>query len=80
MKRSLEQMRTLLSIERTLLAYIRSALTFFVAGATLVQFFRHGAFQISGYVLIPFALATFVFGILRYRRLRSRVLPVEDED
>ena len=63
--------RTLLANQTTFLAYIRTALTFFVAGITFIRFFDVSAIEIVGWAFIPAAVFTFWLGLFRYRRLRT---------
>ncbi|MEW5796671.1 MAG: DUF202 domain-containing protein [Candidatus Zixiibacteriota bacterium] len=62
--------RTKLANQSTFLAYIRAALTLFVAGVTFVKFFDSPVIETIGWVFVPVGLATFVIGFLRYNRLR----------
>ena len=63
--------RTLLANQTTFLAYIRTALTFFVAGITFIRFFDVSAIEIVGWAFIPASVLTFWLGLFRYRRLRT---------
>ena len=63
--------RTKLSNQNTFLAYIRTALTLFVAGVTFVKFFDSLPIEIIGWTFLPIGVATFVVGSLRYQRLRK---------
>jgi putative membrane protein len=62
--------RTTLSNQNTFLAYIRTALTLFVAGTTFIRFFDMSAIEIIGWAFIPLGVATFFVGFYRYNRLR----------
>jgi putative membrane protein len=62
--------RTKLANQNTFLAYIRTALTLFVAGLTFVKFFNSTIIEIIGWVFVPIGLGTFVVGLIRYNRLR----------
>lgn len=64
----------ILANQRTFLSYLRTALTFFVAGITFVKFFQEFIVELIGWVFIPLGLATFVVGIYRYNQLRVRVV------
>lgn len=73
--------RTKLSNQNTFLAYIRTALTLFVAGVTFIKFFDSPIIEAVGWVFIPFGLFTFVIGFIRYNRLRlslGKIRPPED--
>src|SRR3989338_797353 len=50
--------RTTLANERTWLAYLRTALTLFVAGVTFVQFFSSRIIQLIGWGFIPLGMVT----------------------
>ena len=65
--------RTDLANERTLLAYIRTALAVTAAGVTIVHFFESMWLDIIGWVLVPIGVATLVLGIVRYRRMKERI-------
>jgi putative membrane protein len=62
--------RTILTNQSTFLAYIRTALTLFVAGLTFVKFFDQVVIEIIGWAFIPIGVATFAVGFFRYNRLR----------
>lgn len=62
--------RTILANQNTFLAYIRTALTLFVAGITFIRFFDQVVVEIVGWVFIPIGLATFVIGLIRYNKKR----------
>lgn len=63
--------RTVLANQNTFLAYLRTALTLFVAGLTFVRFFDYHIVVIIGWVFIPLGVGTFAVGLLRYNRLRK---------
>jgi putative membrane protein len=66
--------RTALSNERTLLAYTRTALTFGVAGATLLQFFTGGVLvEVAGAACLVIAAGLGGFGIVRFASVRARI-------
>jgi len=65
--------RTVLANQNTFLAYLRTALTLFVAGLTFVRFFDHSVVEIIGWIFVPLGVGTFAVGLIRYNRLR-RVL------
>ncbi len=65
--------RTTLANQRTFLAYIRTALTLFVAGVTFVRFFDILVVEIIGWAFIPLGIATFFVGLWRYNVLRLRM-------
>jgi len=66
--------RTILANQRTFLSYLRTALTFFVAGISFVKFFGNIIVEVIGWAFIPIGIATFVVGLLRYNKLRVRLI------
>ncbi len=54
--------------ERTMLAYVRTAMTLVVAGFSLIQFFRDNFFVWVGVTLVPIGVGVVVAGWLRYRQ------------
>jgi putative membrane protein len=58
--------RTILSNQNTFLAYVRTALTLFVAGVTFVRFFDTTITEIIGWIFIPIGILTFLVGLVRY--------------
>jgi len=69
----LAEIRTKQSNERTLLAYIRTALTLFVAGVTFVKFFDNVYIELMGWIFIPLAIVNLILGIVRYRSTREHI-------
>ncbi len=65
--------RATLANQRTFPAYVRTALTLFVAGVTFVRFFDVPVIEIIGWAFIPLGVATFVVGLWRYNVLRLRM-------
>ena len=65
--------RTILANERTFLSYIRTALAQFAAGVSLIKFFDSLLLAFVGWVFIPLGMATFLIGLVRYRRM-SRII------
>ena len=63
--------QTVLADERTLLAYIRTALTLFVAGVTFIKFFDHIIIQAIGWIFIPTGIITFIIGLVRYNKIKN---------
>ena len=62
--------RTELANERTLLAYVRTALTLAAGGAALIQLFAGPLLVTLGWVLLPAALLVLLVGVHRFRRAR----------
>jgi putative membrane protein len=69
--------RTKLSNQNTFLAYIRTALTLFVAGVSFIQFFGNLIYEIIGFAFIPVGLVTFFVGFIRYNRLRTALRKID---
>lgn len=72
--------RTRLANERTLLAWLRTALMLLVSGVTLIKLFDGVlAMQVLGVLLVPGSLITAAAGLLRYRRTRA-CIEIADRD
>ncbi|RKX19020.1 MAG: DUF202 domain-containing protein [Candidatus Zixiibacteriota bacterium] len=69
----LAEVRTKQANERTLLAYMRTALTLVVAGLSFVRFFDNRIIEIIGWVFIPFGVITVVLGIIRYINIKRHL-------
>ncbi len=69
--------RSVLSNERTFLAYQRTALTQLAVAATFIRFFDHPALTVVGWLLVPASVVTIVLGVLRYRRMRKLIRSLE---
>ncbi|MEW5923294.1 MAG: DUF202 domain-containing protein [Candidatus Zixiibacteriota bacterium] len=65
--------RTILANERTVLAYIRTSLTLFVAGITFIRFFDNLIVEIIGWVFLPIGIINLVIGIYRYRATQRHI-------
>lgn len=57
--------RTMMSIDRTFLSYVRTSLTFFIAGMSLLKFFDTLFIHIVGWLFIPVGILTFILGVYR---------------
>lgn len=75
----LAAVRSILANERTFLAYQRTAVTTFAAGATFIKFFDHPVLEVLGWLLIPCSALTAGLGAVRYRRMRKRIDHLENE-
>jgi putative membrane protein len=77
--------RTAMSLERTMLAYIRTAVALLLSGSSGLLLTEITWVRIAGVILIGFAIGTMVIGMVRYwRRKReldkySGVLGEEDD-
>ena len=66
--------RTLLANERTLLAYLRSAMARFIAGVSIVHFSTpEGWFRVAGLTCLPLGIIVGTIGITRYRRMNKAI-------
>ena len=65
--------RTRLSNERTFLAYIRTSLAFFAAGAALLHFFPLTSTHVMGWLLLGLGAATIIIGGWRFLEVRRTI-------
>ena len=65
--------RTKLANERTLLAYIRSALYLLIGGIALIQLENFESIQILGYISLGLTVCFMIIGVYRYRKLLKRL-------
>jgi len=65
--------RTVSANERTLLAYVRTALTLIIAGATFIQFIESGALRVAGFVAVPAGLLVGLAGFWRCGRMAAAI-------
>ena len=65
--------RTILSNERTMLAYLRTALTMLIVSFALIRFVDGPVFITLGVLLIPVSLAIGWIGRSRYRRRKAMI-------
>jgi putative membrane protein len=71
---SAARVRTILANERTLLAYIRTAIMLGFSGITAIKLFPRDRLLFTlGLVLIPLAVGVALFGYVRFQRVRDRV-------
>lgn len=59
--------RTLLANERSFLAYIRTALTLFIASISLIKFFDAQPVKLVGEIFLAGAIVIFMQGLRRYK-------------
>jgi putative membrane protein len=71
--------RTILTNEATYLAYIRTSLTLFAAGATLVKVFSEDYVHWLGWVFIVIAVWLVVHGYFRYEQINKVMQRVKGE-
>jgi putative membrane protein len=72
----LDAARTVLANERTFLAYVRTALTLFVVGASLIKFCDSVGTDVVGGTFIPLGLLTLLLGLLKYRKMNRLIREV----
>lgn len=73
---SLALSRTMMANERTLLAYVRTGMTFMISGAGIIRFIQDGTYIfISGCILIASGVCFLCFGILRYLQYKHSLKP-----
>ncbi|MDQ0198968.1 DUF202 domain-containing protein [Neobacillus ginsengisoli] len=66
--------RTKLANDRTLLAYIRTSLTFFAAAAALIEFFdKNIKFEITAYITISLGFILLLVGFYNYYRSKKTI-------
>lgn len=69
--------RTIMANERTFLSYLRSALGFFIGGASFIQFFDTPVMQIVGWIFLPTGIITFGLGLLRFHKVNRMIQRAE---
>ncbi len=69
--------RTAMSNERSILAYIRTALTLIVAGASAIKFFYEPGMKIIGVSLVASGILTLAIGIVHYHKFNQRLKDVK---
>ena len=72
--------RTMMSVDRTFLSYVRTALTFFIAGISLLKFFDTTFIHILGWSLIPAAMITLFLGVYRTLEMSNIINHRANED
>lgn len=68
--------RTSLANERTLMSYVRTALAFFIGGASALHFLDSLATDVLGVILIALGTLTFAAGGWRYIWYRRRIATI----
>ncbi len=71
--------RTALANERTLLAYLRTALGLGGVAAAVIHFSESAATEFIGWMLIPIALGLLAVGVYRYLHFRRRIGRIGDQ-
>jgi len=72
--------RTVLANERSLLAFVRTAVGCFLGGAGLFKFFGHPVYEIVGIVLIITSVGVTFVGIRKYRAIKKLISDIDPED
>lgn len=68
--------RTILANERTVIAYLRGALTMVIVGVTFLHFDQRGALFYMGLMIIPMGVACGILGVKRYRKMDHSIRSV----
>ena len=71
--------RTIMANERTLLAFLRTSITFFVAGIGMIKYLDHPVLDAIGWFFVVLAGIFFTWGIHRYRYARKVLKEVTPE-
>lgn len=58
--------RTIMSNERTLLAYVQLSLTLLVSGVSFLEFFEFQLAHLLSYIFMPTGVAALIIGFTRY--------------
>jgi putative membrane protein len=64
---------TILANERTFLAYVRTALTLFVAGVSFIRFFEIDLVVKLGAIFVVIGVVVSFIGAIRYFAIRNRI-------
>lgn len=72
--------RTMLANERTLLAYVRTALTLVITGMSGFYFLGGPKAHVTGLAVTGIGIIVFPVGILRFAKMRRRILGAQEED
>jgi len=72
--------RTILANERTMLSYIRGAITLAIAGITFLHFIDNGLLYYLGIIMIPAGIFVGIFGIIRYLKMNGRLKNIRNPD
>lgn len=71
--------RTLLANERTLLSYLRFAVTLLIAGVSIIHFSNEEWFRVLGIACIPTGVITGIVGVARYRRMHQSIVRIRNQ-
>jgi putative membrane protein len=70
--------RTLLANERTMLSYVRGAISLVIAGLTFEHFVDHGALRYLGLSLVPLGVISGLYGLIRSQQMAARIQVVRN--
>jgi len=65
--------RTTLANERTLLAYLRTALTLFVAGVSFIRFFGVELLAVLGFIFVGISIILVIFGFYGFIKVKKHI-------
>lgn len=65
--------RTILANERTLLSYVRLAITLIIAGVSIVHFAMEKWFETIGILCVPIGILVGIFGWHRYQKMAGEI-------
>ncbi|MHB1606793.1 MAG: DUF202 domain-containing protein [Leptospirales bacterium] len=75
--------RTIMANERTLLAYVRSAVGLLIAGLALIRFFHQTHFdiyQIAGFAALLVALSIMIYGIRDFIHMHKIYTSLQEQE
>lgn len=70
--------RTLLANERTMMAYVRLAITLVIAGVSIIHFAMEKWFETIGFLCVPVGIAAGIFGWRRYVRMDLQIREIRN--
>ena len=65
--------RTLLANERTMMAYVRLAITLVIAGISIIHFAMEKWFETAGFLCVPLGIAAGFVGWHRYQKMDRQI-------
>ncbi len=71
--------RTILANERTMISYLRGAITLVISGITVLHFVQAGILFYVGIMIIPIGIIVGIFGTVRYRKMDQRLRAIRKE-
>ena len=71
---------TSMANERTLLAFIRTSMTFVIMGIGMIKYLAHPVFDAIGWICVVIAGILLIWGVYRYRRVRKGLREITPED